>query len=215
MASLREKQREQRRRNILDAAWDLIGANGLDNTSIEEVAARAEVGPATVYNYFGSKNDLLFALLVRHVELEAEQAEASLEHPPEDMVDGMTALFQQYLLGLAKRCSPVLLREFYVMAMDKEHGYGRETYVLKQRFLDQALRLASFYKDRGQVREDVTAEEAALLCYSAVTLPFALFALGMGIDFDTARDQIRRYLSLMVSGVGSRAALPDEIHRNA
>ena len=210
MTTLREKQRERRRRDILDAARDLIGDKGLDSTSIEEVAARAEVGPATVYNYFGSKNDLLYALLVRYIEQEAEQGESSLQNPPANMADGMAALFEQYLDGLATRCSPVLIREFYVLAMSKQYDYGRHTYELKQRFLEQGLRLAAHYKDRGQVRDDVTAQEAALLCYSAATFPFALFALGMGVDLEAARSQLRRFLGLVVSGIGSKAAACDE-----
>ncbi len=210
MTTLREKQRERRHRDILDAARDLIGEKGLDNTSIEEVAARAEVGPATVYNYFGSKNDLLYALLVRYIEQEAEQGESSLQDPPASMADGMAALFEQYLDGLATRCSPVLIREFYVMAMSKQYDYGRHTFELKQRFLEQGLRLATYYKDHGQVRSDVTAQEAALLCYSAATLPFALFALGMGVDLEAARSQLRRFIGLVVSGIGARAATSDK-----
>ncbi len=204
--SLREKQKERRRNHVLDAAWELIGEKGLDGTSIEEIATRAEVGTATVYNYFGSKNDLLYAMLVRYIEEEAEDGEALLQNAPEDFADGIADLFDRYLVGMASRCSPVLLREFYVLAMSKQFGYGRHTYELKQRFLDQAYRLVLHYKERGQVREDVTAAEAATMCYSAMTFPFALFAFGIVIDLETARQQLRRYVDLAVSGVGLQAA---------
>jgi AcrR family transcriptional regulator len=203
MASLRDKQRERRRRDIMDAAWALIGEKGLDSTSIEEIAARAEVGTATVYNYFGSKSDLLHAMFVRYIEQEAEEGEALLQNPPESIALGMAALFEKYLEGIASRCSPILLREFYVLSMSKQYDYGRHTYELKQRFKEQAFKLASHYKERGQVRDGVTAQEAAVMCYSAVSFPFALFSLGMGVDLETARQQIRRNISLAISGIGS------------
>ncbi len=202
MATLRERQRERRRSDIMDAAWRLFEEKGLEDTSIEEVAAHAEVGPATVYNYFGSKNELLAALFIRYIEQEAREGETVLKDPPDDMVDGMMALFSTYLEGLASRCSPQLLREFYALGISRRFDYGRHTYELKRRFLDQGLRLASYYKQHGQVRDGVSADEAATLCYSAAVFPMSLFALGLGIDLDTARTMLHRYLCLTLTGIG-------------
>jgi AcrR family transcriptional regulator len=208
MASLREKQRERRRGDIMDAAWALIGEKGLDGTSIEEIAAKAEVGTATVYNYFGSKNDLLQALFVRYIEQEVEAGEASVSNPPEDMAEGMAALFETYLVRAAANCSPILMREFYVLSMSKQFDYGRETYRLKQGFMTQAVALATHYKERGRVRNDVTPADAAVMCYSAVTFPFLLMFLGMGIDLEQARQQIRRYVRLTIDGIGAAGTSP-------
>ncbi len=205
MSSLRERQRQHRTRAILDAAWTLFSERGFDETSIEEIAERAEVGPATVYTYFGSKNKLLAALFVRYIEQEAAEAETVLQQPPGNMLDGMMALFDKYLEGVANRCSPLLLREFYALGISRQFDYGRHTFELKQRFLDQGLRLATHYKASGQVREDVSAEEAAALCHSAAVFPLTLFSLGLGIDLDTARQMLRRYLTLTLTGIGSAA----------
>ena len=68
MVGLREKQKERRQRDILDAATRLIEAQGWENTSMEEVAAGAEVGVATVYNYFGSKVELVHAIFARYAD---------------------------------------------------------------------------------------------------------------------------------------------------
>ncbi len=206
-SSLRERQREHRRRDIMDAAWELFGEKGFDETSIEEIAAHAEVGPATVYNYFGSKNGLLAALFVRYIEQEAEEGESVLQNPPPDVVDGMTALFDRYLEGLASRCSPQLLREFYALGISKQFDYGRDTYKLKRRFLDQGHRLATHYKKRGQIREDVTADEATAMCCSAAVFPMTLFAMGLGIDLEAARQMLHRYLALTLSGIGTTRGL--------
>jgi len=212
MSSLREKQRERRRGDIMDAAWALIGEKGLDGTSIEEIAAKAEVGTATVYNYFGSKNDLLQALFVRYIEQEVEAGETAVRTPPEDMAEGMAALFETYLVRAAAHCSQTLMREFYVLSMSKQFDYGRETYRLKQGFMTQAVALATYYKERGKVRHDVTPADAAVLCYSAVTFPFLLMFLGMGVDLEQARQQVRRYVGLAVDGIGSAHTSPLNAH---
>lgn len=210
MASLRDRQRERRRGDIMDAAWELIGQKGLDATSMEEIATRAEVGTATVYKYFGSKPELMQALFERYIEEEAERGQPVLQQPPERLVDGMSALFEQYLHGMATRCSPLLMREFYVLSMSKQLDYGRQTYQLKQRFMTQVLQLAEHYKRTGQIRGEVLAAEAAMLCYSAVTVPFSLFALQVGMDEESARRQVRRLLELTFAGIGPRTSPRNE-----
>lgn len=203
MATLRERQRERRYTDIMDAAWGLFGQKGLEETSVEEIAACAQVGPATVYNYFGSKNDLLVALFVRYIEEEADAGEAVLQDLPGDAVDGMMALFETYLEGLASRCSPLLLRQFYALGISRQFDYGRHTYELKRRFFQQGHRLIAHYKHLGQIREDVTDEEATALCYSATMFPMLMFAMDLGIDLEAARCMLRRNLCLTLSGIGS------------
>ncbi|MCI7301230.1 TetR/AcrR family transcriptional regulator [Ihubacter massiliensis] len=47
------------RTKILKASRRLFKANGFENTMIEDVAAKAEVSKATLYNYFPNKESLL------------------------------------------------------------------------------------------------------------------------------------------------------------
>jgi len=51
------------RETILAAARDLFAANGFERTTIRAVATRAEVDPALVHHYFGTKDQLLAASL--------------------------------------------------------------------------------------------------------------------------------------------------------
>lgn len=50
------------RRAILDAARDLFVSEGYQNVSIRKIADRIEYSPAAIYGYFGSKDDIFFAL---------------------------------------------------------------------------------------------------------------------------------------------------------
>ncbi len=202
--SLRQRQKERRQRVILDAATELIGRKGFDDTSIEEIAERAEVGVATVYNYFGTKSELLRAMFVRYIDEEAQMGEAVVSSPPEDMSEGMAALFHTYLRGMAEKCTPRLLQEFMSLAVSKQLGYGQQTYQMKLRFLEQCRTLAVHYKCAGQIRDDVSADEAATACYSAAALPLAMFSLAKTLDMDAAERLLRRQMSLVISGIGMR-----------
>ncbi len=61
--SLRAAKKMQARHAILDAAHDLFVIKDYAQTTIEEVAAQAEVAVGTLYNHFPSKSDLLLALI--------------------------------------------------------------------------------------------------------------------------------------------------------
>jgi AcrR family transcriptional regulator len=61
---LREKQKVQRRDQILEAARRLIRATGGTDFTMRHLADEAEVGLVTPYNLFGSKNGVLYALLM-------------------------------------------------------------------------------------------------------------------------------------------------------
>ena len=161
MTSLRERQKERRSREILAAATSLIGEKGYDETSVEEIAARAEVGVATVYNYFGSKSELLHALLAAYIEGQLDRGATVVANPPRDMVDGMAALFGAYLDGMARTASKKLMQEFLAMAVSKQFAYGRHTYRMKMAFMEQCRKLAQHYKADNQIRADVTVDEAA------------------------------------------------------
>ena len=203
--SLRQRQKERRQRAILDAASDLIGRKGFVDTSIEEIAARAEVGIATIYNYYGSKSELLRAMLVRYIEEIAQLGETVLANPPASLDDGMVALFKTYLRGMAEKCSTRLRQEFLALAVSKELAYGKQALNLELRFLDQCNRLANHYKSIGQIRDDVTAEEAAAACYSAAVLPFAMFSFAQNADVPDIERMLQRQISIVVDGVGKRA----------
>lgn len=57
-SEIRKQQMRQRTQQILRAALELFCGKGIEDTSIEEVAKAAGVGPATIYRYFETKAEL-------------------------------------------------------------------------------------------------------------------------------------------------------------
>jgi AcrR family transcriptional regulator len=55
--SLRDRNKVRLRRRIVEAAAGLVATRGLDDVTADHIAAAAEVGRATFFRYFGSKEE--------------------------------------------------------------------------------------------------------------------------------------------------------------
>jgi len=75
----REREREERRRQILVAARTLLSKKGLGGTSIQQIAKRAELGVGTIYFYYASKEDLFAALQQEGLVVLEGQVKAAAE----------------------------------------------------------------------------------------------------------------------------------------
>lgn len=59
--SPRARRVAKTRRSIIDAARELIDDQGYDQTTIDQIADRADIAPRTFFRYFPSKEALIFA----------------------------------------------------------------------------------------------------------------------------------------------------------
>jgi AcrR family transcriptional regulator len=58
----RERKREQTKQGLINAAIDLFIAKGYDETTIDDIAAAADVAKVTFYYYFKSKEEIVLAI---------------------------------------------------------------------------------------------------------------------------------------------------------
>jgi AcrR family transcriptional regulator len=60
---LRERKKQRTRATLLDAAVELCDRQGFDRTTVDQIAAIAEVSPRTFSRYFPTKDAIAFALI--------------------------------------------------------------------------------------------------------------------------------------------------------
>lgn len=57
-----EREALRRKTQLIQAGFQLFSAKGIENVSMQSVAELADVGPATMYNYFKTKVNLVVAI---------------------------------------------------------------------------------------------------------------------------------------------------------
>ena len=80
---LRERKKQRTRQQIAEAAWRLFAERGFEQVPVAEIAAEAEVSEATVFNYFPTKDDLVFH---RMEAFEDELLDAIRDRPEGDSI---------------------------------------------------------------------------------------------------------------------------------
>ncbi len=61
----KERERDEMRKNILDAAFKMFLTEGYSGTSLREIAKKIEYSPATIYLYYKDKDALFYDIQAR------------------------------------------------------------------------------------------------------------------------------------------------------
>src|ERR1044072_9733337 len=80
--SLRERKRIDTRGRIMAAASRQFLKRGIEDVTVDEIAADADIGKGTGYNYFEGKEDIVVAMVV---ELDRSALAAVAEIPRQGM----------------------------------------------------------------------------------------------------------------------------------
>ena len=75
--ALRERKKLATRARLLDEARRLLAAHGYRGTSVERIAEAAQVAPATFFNYFGGKDQLVAELAAEWIDRLREPFDAA------------------------------------------------------------------------------------------------------------------------------------------
>ena len=202
MTGLRDRKKKEQRHRIIWAATGLFAEKGLDDTTMEDIAAASDVSVATVYNYFGSKSALLLAGVTEDTELMVKAGAAVLESPGPNVIAATQRLARIYVEELSS-WDKRLLREVMSAAYQRSGGTDltEELAQMDQRLLEQVMMLLAHFHQEGQLAEDVDVEGATLLVFSAFVLQLFMY---MSLEEFTTEDlyeQVDRQITLAFTGI--------------
>ncbi|MDS1136810.1 TetR/AcrR family transcriptional regulator [Nitratireductor indicus] len=188
MTSLRRTSRS--REQILAAADAAFREFGIGGTSMEEIASRAGLTRRTVYNLFGSKEEIALSLIAR---AEADDARyRALMTSNEDAV----ALMELVLIDSARWCLANPALAFLALAPavrpSVEPPRDRPSF---QGLVRDILKLGQV---QARIRPDETAEFMTLILLGVYGQAM-LNALPKGVIEES---EIRRIIRLVLEGIG-------------
>jgi len=201
---LRERKRQQTRRELIGAAMRLFEEKGYEQTTVAQIASAAGVSTKTFFNYFASKDEVLFPHLSRRIDA----AQALIEHrgPDDQMADILVAAMQHMLAdalteevdgGLAAVRLPMIMSVPAVQAATLHRYFLAETQLARalQRAYSDALDLAAAAAVIGSVMGAAIA--AALVC------------LQEGDTTEQLRVAVERAVGIAIHGVRNVPASAD------
>lgn len=91
--------RAVREQQMLDAAVQMFSVNGYHETSMDTIAAAAEISKPMLYLYYGSKEDLFGACLNRELSrfIDAVRADIDFTKSPRDLLRNTIVSFLRYI----------------------------------------------------------------------------------------------------------------------
>ena len=195
----RQRQRQELRGGILAAAREIARAEGWQSVTIRKIAAIIEYSPPVIYEYFGSKDEILLELMRTGYaeQLEAVEAAGRAASTPEEALFGVGRAWMDFAFR-----SPDLYQVMY--------GLGGVSFPVTElrkegEKIAEAIGavLEELLKDNGKEAEDVWGKVTMLwgTVHGLVALAMAGRLPGGNEEAQKLADQsVRDYLSAWVRG---------------
>ncbi|MDJ0767119.1 MAG: TetR/AcrR family transcriptional regulator [Myxococcota bacterium] len=202
---LRERKKRETRRRIFNAAFELFLEQGFEETTVEEIAARADVGKGTVFNYFPQKTSLLAALSDDWVSRLFEEF-----GPVESWTGSTKEQLERVFLFMASlgEQNPDLARLAFMEKQRLKYDTGDKCYVGReksvQEFQDMTRSVLRSGQLTGEVRLDIDPDRAATLIEAAFHHTFLHWLLGDG-SAESPGSEISAQLDIVFDGIARRS----------
>jgi AcrR family transcriptional regulator len=198
---LRERQRAARRQGILFAAGDLFATSGFEATSLEDVAARAEVSVPTIYSFFKSKQDLLLGLVEEDRQLSEPKLTALIADLPERPIDAFVeigrAMFLQGYDVHQKAVWREIIAVSFKVAGDQKSRF-RELQLVNARYIGAAIDKLC---DAGRLRADLDRDSALRLIQGTIRRVFQTYVLSEDMSVDDMMELLLQDLRTLTLGL--------------
>lgn len=206
MAGLRERQKADRHRRILEAAAALFRRSGYRHVKMEAIATAAGVSIGTIYNYYRNKGDLLVAIVSMEVHDVLAAGEEIVARPPRDAGRAVHDLISIYLEHSLVYLSKEMWRHAMAISTQQPDTPSGEIYTeLDGRLADQVCALIARLKALGAVREETDERAVGELIFNNTNMMFIQFVKDEAMPVSALLDRIGRQNAPLIGLIGTPA----------
>lgn len=195
----RAANKEDKRRRLKEAAWELFQSQGFDKTTTKDIARRAGVASGTLFLYASDKADLLFLVLHDRLEVAVDEGLRSVDHQA-PLIDQLIHVYSHFFA--VYREAPDIARHFVKELPGASGPNAARVNGLTLSLLGQLGALVEAGKRRGEVREDTEAVLFANITFSLYF--YALLSwLGGFVPFEGVLPVLRQLLDQAFRGAAA------------
>lgn len=169
-----EGKKQEKRRALLDAAYELFLERGAAKTSVEEITSRAKVGKGTFYLYFADKGAVTQALLARVSYQLLDDAVTACEHIAglDSFPDKMIFVIDHIIEALRKDTLLLrfLERSFVWPGLDQIEASGEAEPLMRKLFHTILASPETAGRTEREIYQRITALGSMCMsvCYSSI-----------------------------------------------
>ena len=204
----REREKQQRRIEILEAAEELFDQKGFESTTIEEVARRTELSKGTIYLYFKSKDELLLAVCVKGIAGFREELEDAAKRV-RGLDNKIKAVYLSYIDFFLE--VPHVFRVLHDTFTERlRRNLSQDAINLINWTIVEALRFGSRFVqegiDSGAFRSDVDPYAFSVASWQLATglLDLAILSDPGVIDRDALVKMFSKSIELLIDGLKAK-----------
>ena len=192
MTGLRERQKADRTRRILEIARQRFPQEGYEAVTMESLAAEAGTSAVTVYNHFGSKAGVLLALVRESDQRLLARLESIAADPPEELTEGIARVAQTIRWHALTWLSKATWRQIAAASLTEGSAeFGRIYRALDAELIRLIARVVAAYVARGALPAGTNADRLGATLFALQNMRFFEFIADDSLT-DAQADRIMR-----------------------
>jgi AcrR family transcriptional regulator len=198
--------KDDQRRRVLDVACTLFAQYGMENVTMADIAATADVARATVFNYFGTKRAVVEAITETVLGAYREMLDAAIADNSTPTPQLLRDLCDDMAVGIEsqRRLFRSVFREIARIQLGLDEGeVAQHANVLAR---SRLLTLIERGRTRGELNNDLDAETLADAFHALVngTITTWLYQKPSGVLRERMRAAAEVFLVQIETGGGAR-----------
>ena len=205
----REREKEELRDKIVEAARDILSERGLEGFSMREIARRIEYSPATIYLYFANKEDLLRAVVGEGMRRLSEVIRSEMEAAgPVTAAERYRASGRGYVRFALENTAyfHVIFDLPGVAHMEEDCPSLGEA--MDQLAFERVVGVLGEACREGSYRADLDVEQAAVIGWATLHGLLSLYLSGHLQDFAPTREQLEVLVERSLDMIGMAWQVP-------
>ena len=192
---LQEKKKLKRRKRMLASATKLFQDRGYADTTINDIANKADVGVGTIYNYFSSKNEILLNI-VADIFIEKKPDEIVYEDNP---VKSIFSYLNSYLDELSI-FDKEIWRDWFA-ALFQERNLFERAFELDMKVVGELAGICEKMQAKNMITQEVPALDIAKLLYAPFISLMMSYIMLVEMDMDSAKSEFESQVELIFRGL--------------